>query len=70
MTKAQFRQFVNKMVDIYGLQSYLDNEDDIAADNVWCMCPYCEDVIQWEDVSDDETFHAGACPVCGEPFDF
>lgn len=70
MTKAQFRQFVNKMVDTYGVYSYLDNEDDIAADNLWCNCPECDEPILWDDWHDDETFHAGACPICEASFDF
>ena len=39
MSEKTFRKCVQKMVDTYGVHSYLDNEDDVEDGELWVECP-------------------------------
>ena len=39
MSEKTFRKWVQKMVDTYGVHSYLDNEDDVEDGELWVECP-------------------------------
>ena len=41
MSEKTFRKWVQKMVDTYGVHSYLDNEDDVEDGELWVECPEC-----------------------------
>lgn len=58
-----FKEFVDKMVEVYGVSSYLNNEDDVAEGNMWVTCPECDEPILEGDWSMEEVAHG--CPICG-----
>jgi len=76
MTKAQFKQFIDEMIDIYGVGSYKLNitpdmtQEDIDRD-LWFEAPCCYDIIYYEDVDEkwEKMLNDGICPICGEYFE-
>lgn len=78
MTKFQFRDFVDTMVNMYGVTSYLDNlVDDYEADadeldSPWFSCPECGEPILYEDYEEDmddfisDDYSMFTCPICEE----
>lgn len=71
MSRDQFIEMVQYMIDTYGVRSYLDNlgdedEDEMDEDDLWFECPECGDPVLWADWMDSEEFASGYCPICGE----
>jgi len=78
MTRNEFKELCDHIVDIYGVTSYQDNlnddpEDEIN-DELWVFCPNeCDEPILWEDYGEEmeiETDRHGqrfvVCPICWE----
>lgn len=75
--KKRFKNLVNKMVEVYGVTSYLNNiTEDITPeeidDDLWFSCPECGEPILYEDwdMSDYIDSDKFTCPVCEEMMEF
>lgn len=64
MNRRQFLQLTYDIVETYGVYSFLDNEDDMEENNLWFICPHCDDVVAYDDFKDSKELHAGFCPIC------
>lgn len=69
MSEKTFRKWVQKMVDTYGVHSYLDNEDDVEDGELWVECPECGDPILYDDWADDWDL-SERCPICEALWDY
>jgi len=75
-TKKQFKTLIGRMIEVYGVCSYINNiQDDMTQeeidDDLWFAVPCCGEVIYFEDVDENwaEMLKNGICPICGNPFD-
>ena len=70
MTKTEFKQLADLMVEVYGVDSYQDNlnddPDDEINDELWFNCPFCGEPLLYEDWADSALLEARICPVCEE----
>ena len=69
MSEKTFRKWVQKMVDTYGVHSYLDNEDDVEDGDLWVECAECGDPIMYDDWGDDWDLRE-RCPICEALWDY
>jgi len=75
MTKEEFKELVDGIVTIYGVDSYLNNiEEDMTEeeinDDLWFSCPECGEPILYDDYANELTVYQDRdgeiiyCPVC------
>ena len=59
-------EFVRYMVDVYGVHSCLEDDDEY--NDIWFECPECgEPILIGSDYSFEEC--KNQCPICGEPWE-
>ena len=63
MTREDFENLIDYMIDTYGVRSYRMNDEE---NDLWFECAECGEPILFDDWENDEELENGYCPVCGE----